>query len=500
MSRSSSPDSAAESGPTSTVLRAENGDVIRADETGLLMRLSDRVLDDIADRLLARGFAPAGLDANAVSGSQGEDPEDYLPEGVDAWSVVREGGWTRFTANMGDKTGTRDYICKSRTDAIIADTPTPLLGILAIGGPRASLAAQRSSHFRHHIVAPGDDIGAVGMFGEEPAQPVDTLHLLREVTHEALVAEALLHDALSRHDALPLYFVRAETDGSTNASALADGLAYDNLEQAAGNLKRCAEALGKRSKLIGVFLDFALEDVLSTPIEYRDAMLGLMDKITRRFAAEGIPDPRFMSFFECGTQDLVDDATLEGQWELSWNNAGHNLVIVAPSYMLALDPEGRLPAQSLALRAAVSAEALTFDQSVGHWYCPTLHLAERDGDTIRVTAQCHGKLVLDADDPFGSGPHFGFSLEGVPDGVDIASVKIAEDDPKSVLITCSAPLTGPDAVLRYASGRPASIEGAYPANCGALRDDFVPRLNHDESAFDLALLRRWALPARLTVT
>ncbi len=33
------------------IIRAENGDVIRYDETGLILRLSDKVVADIAARL-----------------------------------------------------------------------------------------------------------------------------------------------------------------------------------------------------------------------------------------------------------------------------------------------------------------------------------------------------------------------------------------------------------------------------------------------------------------
>ena len=36
---------------TQTIIWAENGDVIVADETGLRMRLSDRVIEDITMRL-----------------------------------------------------------------------------------------------------------------------------------------------------------------------------------------------------------------------------------------------------------------------------------------------------------------------------------------------------------------------------------------------------------------------------------------------------------------
>lgn len=479
------------------LIRAENGDVIRYDETGLVLRLSDRVLEDIAQRLRERGLLSDAI-GNATPEITEED-EIELPDGVDAWSVNRNGPWTRFTANLAGKSGPRGFMCKGTHGAIVADTPTPLLGILAIGGSRAALATDKPCDFPHHIVAPGDDIGAVGLDGLEKAQSISDVHLLRELTHEALVAEVLLNNALAQKDALPLYFTRAETDGSTNANDLAKGVALQNLVQAAQNLKTAAYDLGKRADLLGVFLDFALEDVLSTPIEYRDAMIALMENISRAFAADGIPAPRFLSFFECGTHDIVEDSTLEGQWELAWNNAGHDLIIVAPTYMLALDQDARLQPPALALRSAISAEALSIAHNGERWYCPTLHLAERDGKKIRVTAQCHGKLVLDTEDPFGSGAHFGFALDGVKKDISITDVKIDPKDPKALLITCNKPIEGPAPVLRYASGQKPRKGAGYPANCGALRDEFEPLLHHDETTTDLPLLRRWALPVRLKI-
>lgn len=487
------------SNPMEVLIKAENGDVIRYDETGLVLRLSDRVLEDIAVRLRERGLLNDVSATPDTSDPVLEDEEIELAQGVDAWSVSRNGAWTRFTANLAGKSGPRGFMCKGIHGAIVADTPTPLLGLLAIGGSRASLAYDKVCDFPHHIVAPGDDIGAVGLDGEGQARSTGEVHLLRELSHEALVAEVLLNDALLRRDALPLYFTRAETDGSTNADALANGPAFKNLIQAAQNLKSAAHSLGKRAHILGVFLDFSLEDVLSTPIEYRDAMINLMENISQSFAADGIPAPRFLSFFECGTQEVSEDSTLEGQWELAWNNAGHDLVIVAPSYMLALDQDGRLLDTAQALRPAISAEALSFTQTGARWYCPTLHLAERDGRKIRVTAQCHGKLVLDAADPFGSGAHYGFSLDGVAKDITINSVEIDPKDAKALLISCNKPVEGPAPTLRYASGQSARRDAGYPVNCGALRDEFEPLLNHDETLVDQALLRRWALPARLKI-
>jgi hypothetical protein len=482
------------------LIKAENGDVIRYDDTGLLLRLSDRVLEDIVVRLRERGLLTTEYFSDDSALSPTEDTEHEIPQGIDAWSISQNGAWTRFTANLAGKSGPRGFMCKGSNGAIVADTPTPLFGLFAIGGPRASLACDRTPDFPHHVVSSGDDIGAVGRDGEGDAQPVSDVHLLRELTHEALVAEVLLSHALAHRDALPLFFARAETDGSTNAADLAKGPAFENLTQAARNLKSCATDLGKRANLMGVFLDFALEDVQSTPEAYRDAMIALMENITRSFAQDGIPAPPFYAFFECGTQDIAADSALEGQWELAWNNAGHNLSIVAPTYMLALDANARLNTQQMVLRAAMSAEAIAFVQAGERWFCPTLQLAEHDGALIKVTAKCHGELMLDSADPFSSGKNFGFSLEGVAEGIEIKSVAVDPKDKKSLVVICNRPVTGPNPTLRYASGQAPRLDIGYPANCGALRDKFEAQLHHESLGDDAALLRRWALPARLKIT
>ena len=282
-----------------TLISAENGDVVRYDETGLILRLSDRVLEDIAERLGGIGQNAGSI--QTISNSDKSDDGEYieLPETLDAWSVRQDGEWLKFTANPPGKSGPRGFMSKGPQGTVIADTPTPLLGILAIGGSRASVANTTECDFPFHIVAPGDDIGGVGLDGVERAKELSSVHMLREMSHEALVAQVLLNDALVSRHALPLYYVRGETDGSTSASALAVGMALENLSIAAKNMKAAAADMGKRGEILGVFIDFSLEDVVSAPAEYRDGMIALMENISRNFARDGVPAPRFFSFFEC---------------------------------------------------------------------------------------------------------------------------------------------------------------------------------------------------------
>jgi hypothetical protein len=93
--------------------------------------------------------------------------------------------------------------------------------------------------------------------------------------------------------------------------------------------------------------------------------------------------------------------------------------------------------------------------------------------------------VLDANDPFRAGKTAGFRLTGTK--TTIKSVEIAENDPKAVILRLSSRPDG-DVYVSYAYGAPAGT-GPYPANAGALRDEWTANGLH-----------RWALPARLKVT
>ena len=146
--------------PSGVILRAENGDVIGYDESGLVLRLADRVIADIAARLDLAPVDPAPATPADV-------PE--LPEDLDAWAIRQEGDWVLFQANLPGADSARGYRRHVEGGAILAESRGPLLGILGIGGARAGLASDELSAFPYHIFAPADDIGAVGMGGEGEA-------------------------------------------------------------------------------------------------------------------------------------------------------------------------------------------------------------------------------------------------------------------------------------------------------------------------------------------
>ena len=235
-------------------------------------------------------------------------------------------------------------------------------------------------------------------------------------------------------------------------------------------------------------LDYLLEDVSGDPAAYRDGMIALMERMTQSLARRGLARPVFLSAFECGTQDVTSGYALDGQWDLAWNHADHQLIFSGPSYAFPLDDTGRLTDQGRSAKAAQSAAALLALQDGQHWHCPTIQLAERVGTHIRLICEAMAPLEIDPNDPFGAGPTAGFRLDGVTNGAKIKSVSIDPKDRKTVLVTCTRRPEGPDLHIAYAHGaQPAA--GPYPANRGALRD-----------TWGKADLHRWALPARLRVT
>lgn len=462
------------------IIRAENGDVIRYDETGLVLRLSDKVIADIAARLELKPQVAAPAAPEAL-------PIPDLPEDIDLWAPRRERDWVFFQANMPGADGPRGYRRHVSGGAVIAEARGPLLAVLGIGGARAGLGSPGPARFRWHVLAPADDIGAVGMGGEGEAVETDALEPLRELTVEALIADELLARRRAAQQSLPLVMVRAETDMATTSHDLGAGGAVANLDRAFANLQAAAARLGTRAQVLAVVLDYTLEDLTGDPVAYRDGMIALMERITRGMAKQGLARPIFLTAFDCGTRDVTRGPGLEGQWELSWNHADHRLVFAAPSYAFQIDDTGRLTDAGRAEKARLMTEALLAVHGGGKWLCPTIQLAERAGDDIRLICEAQEALVIDEGDPFGAGETAGFALEGVTNGARITGIEFGRYDTKSLILRCSKRPEG-EVHVTYAHGAGPG-EGPYPANRGALRGDF-----------GAGALRRWALPARLKLT
>ncbi|MGF6860155.1 hypothetical protein ABIE69_000713 [Rhodobacteraceae bacterium MBR-64] len=470
--------------PAGVIISAPNGDVMRYDDTGLVMKLSDRVIKDIAQRLPQQGRTPA---------TRAGAPEAALPADIDAWDLRDEGDWITFHARMPGGHDQRRYRWHRGGGAVIADARGPLRALLGIGGPRAALATPGASTWPHHVLAPGDHIGAVGMAGDGRAEPTDRLLPVPERSHEVLLAETLLDADRAAWRAPSLWYVRAETDAPARAADLATGAAAQNLDVAVASFIAAARRLGKEPLIEAVTLDYALEDILDDATAYRDGMIAVLDMVTQVLARHGLARPVFLAHLDCGTPAITQGAALAGQWELSWNHGDHRLVIPAPGYTLEMDRTGRLTDAGRAQKAAMGAAALLALRAGEPFDCPSLSLAERQGKDLRAVFSAESALVIDARDPFGAGPLAGFSLTGVENGARIDAVTIDPADTKSVILHMTDRPEGRAIALAYAAGADPRETDGFSPNAGAVRDGW-------EQLSVLGPLHRWALPALLPLT
>lgn len=447
-------------GDTGILIRARNGAVIAYDRTGLILTLSDRSVAELRARLgvadRAAPVAEAPVSARIDPGVLGD---------IDAWNVVRAGGWYFFDAMLPPYPHPRRFRRAVTGGDILADAPGPVLAMFSLGGARRAGANPGPSAFPAHIVAPGDDIGAVGLYGIEEAAKVDRFQRLTEQTVDALAAAVLLRRRRAAGRALPMVVTRAESDASASVAELAEGRAMGNLLAALDNAVSVAAAMGQGLRLASLALDFAAEDVVSTPEEYVAGMYRLMARVRDAAEARGLRPPVFL--IRCDETG----ARLAEQHQLALFPAGLEVVFTAPG--TAFDWTDCARPTEEARRAMAEAEAAALDARLdrGDWACPMLLLAEREGARrIRVICSALKPLVL-------QGAAHGFAVEGA----EVTGVEIAADDDRAVVLTLAGDLSAGPVALTY--GRDTR---------GALRDGWA------EDTPD-GVLHRWALPARLEV-
>lgn len=451
------------------LIRAENGDVVTFDETGLTLRLSDRVLADLRQRLALPEAVPA-----------------HLIGDIDAWNLRKEGDWLRFTARIEAGRPPRDY-CKPVTGGdIIADAIGPLQAIFSIGGARRAGFNDGPPGFAYHILAPGDHLGAVGHEGTDEAQPTGALQRLAHSPRDALSAGALLQMRYEAMQSLPLIVARTETDGAMSLDALNGGQAYVNFLSALDSLVLAASALGKRPQVLAVGIDLSLEDTQSDAASRIAALRRLMQQIEADMAARQLYRPIFLITAEAGTQSETHHPAILAHSELGWSHTPHRFAASAPGYMFEQTRFAR-PTNGARIRMAeMDAHAIAALSTRKDWFCPQILLAEHDGKRLRVTCRAMSGLVLE--DRFNAGPACGFALLCDGKAPTITDVAIAPDDPQSLILTLSASLKT-SAYLTYAYGAKGPSPDAFPANRGALRDGWSAASRAGDS------LHRWALPA-----
>lgn len=425
---------------------------------------------------------------------------------VDVWRLRKTADWWHFEARMPEMRGVRGYRMSASGGPIIADSPPMMVGIFELGGPAVGMGSPGGSGFPYHVFSAADDIGPAGMAGLQEAPRGAGLAPFRERTGPALVADTLAHWSFRDRRAIPLFYVRSETGVSGSIAEFGDTLAVQNLAISVANWADAAEAVEVDAALGAVILDIAGDDLTSSAQSYCCGVMKLVDRLGCEVFGYRLvrPVPVF-TLLDSGCQRPLRPEMIAAQWHLSLFHGGHSYCVAAPGYMFARRPDGWLDDTGRLHRAEMIAAAMSHaaapewssPASRGNegWVCPTPLLAEWDGKAVRVSFRAEADLVLDAADPFGAGPGLGFRVLDDHGAVaaEVTAVTVATDDPKALQLELSrAP--APGMTLGYACGAAADPSRRYPANCGAVRDEWAMR------SVDGSVLHRWALPCHLKLT
>lgn len=333
------------------VIAARNGPVIEWDDSGLVMRLSDLVVRDIARR---------------IGGSEGFGIAPDALGDIDAWDVFREGDWLGFQARLAS--GVRRYRRHATGGAILARTGGPVWLLAGLGGARRRVSHLLPLEFPHHVLRTP--------FADEGERALAVHH--RSVGVQALVADRLMAGRFAQGRALRT--VLAEDAGPEGLAGLVAGQG------------RLCDALGQPAQVLAVGIDFD----------------GDYDTALAQMAAAG--PARIVTSFDSGAYWQMAGAGFAAQARLALRAGVHDLTFAAAGYAFAQDALGFLTPDGLQRRAMAEAAAIEARLARQDWFCPTACFAEAEGDRVRVTFKAMSDLVLET--PAFSGDWHGFSVEG----------------------------------------------------------------------------------------
>lgn len=447
--------------PTDVILRARNGDVIAFDETGLILRLSDQVIGDIAGRI----GAEIPVDADVLGG-------------LDAWNVRRRGEWYIFDAKVPEFDHTRAFRRRVSGGDVIAEAPGPVQAVLMLGGPRVSQGYDVPVAYPGHVVAPADDLGGAGGMGTVDTRPPPGFQRMYEATQASALGDAIIARRRAAGRSLPLILARAESDVSAGIDTFSGGAALGALVGTVASLVETAETMGKTAQVAAVVLDYGEEDVTSPPEQVIAGLRRIIAELRDVCHRFGMTEPAIILRAD-GAERLAE------QWALAAFPPDRRVCVPGPCYALETDRFGRLTHHGVRQQAALDALAVETIAMGKRWTCPVPVLAEFGSHpgTINVVFEASEPLVIDPTDPFSAGPGAGFDVMSDTGPQEIKTVSIAGDDPKTVKLTLADPKPVGPLYLSYAHHRPGSVRDSWE---GAFAPDGDP-------------LHRWALPARLAV-
>lgn len=472
------------------LLSAENGPVLAADETGLVMRLSDRVVADIAQRIGAAlpPASPAALPAGDPAGPAPTTLDAAILGDIDAWDVMPDDEWLRFSARLPGAEGPRRYLRHASGPAILAETPGPVLGLFSLSGGRRFNAPSALPEFPYHLanISPQDDEG-------EAQRLFDNLHHSGINVYTACASLRRRHDACR---ALPLFATASALLPPGRFGADTDLTA---LRLSLHRFAALAAARGKPARIAAIAVEIGSDHVADGMDAggFHAAGLSLLDAVNAAAVEAGFAPPRFLLTLDCGgwwgTPASRARIAAEGFGLLALRPGSHEVTIAGATAGLDQDRLGQPTAGAIARQAELESRALEAVMARGEFTAPLLCLAEReDAGVLRAVFKSGAPLVIDPGDPMQAGPAAGFAISGGPAAPDIATVEIHPQDDRAIRITLDGELPA-DREWRLDYAMPHGPGAGRPGWNGALRDEWraVPG--------DGAETCRWAIPASLVI-
>ena len=406
--------------------------------------------------LNADGTVAFGIDVRdgspfpAAGGSGGSAVSFVDPDNQgDAWNSIQtedeHGEVIRYLSRQWRET----WGYEKRGDITLAQTPNPAVGILAFGGGSSAVVRPIADGFPYHVV------------NEALVHPEDG-------QAASAGAAAWLEGEYAARRGLPTVVALTQVVGSTvEADALAGSAPREALKAKVAAAREALALWGKEIFVdrIGLSLLEGAPNTGQATADLHYAAVAASMRAEIADAAGQIPMPVVVVSQSAGTRTDGTSPVILAEGNLDWAHWSLGFVVATPRYPFALQAgaSAALTPQAAMLVSELEALAVAERLAGRDWYGPTMGAqASQAGHVITVPFTSMSALTLR--DP----ANHGFAVDGVINGATVSSVAV---NGKNVLITMSAAPAGA-LTVRYAWGETGDRGDGYPANRGALTDNW----------------------------
>ena len=414
----------------------------------------------IAQAKIAKSSKPTGMASKITDGS-------IRHPGGNAWMVEEREGVIRY---MSDRYNGRVIGFEERSGITLAQTTDVALGHLAFGGVPGS-DRPMPDDFRYHVV--NKTLDGFGRLSSARAMGVAT-NLVKDAHQRGLrtiIATDILKASITMDEAAP------------------DGPLFDKLDD---DLRAATAALLGWDKAL--FVDRVSLRLLTGASDNTQAEAARHYVHIARALQRRIPTvtgqksfPQIVVSQSFGTRNDGVSALALAEGMLDLDNPATGFIVATPTYPFVL-MEGMpatLAPEAQMLVDELEARAVADVQQGNQWHCPSLRYALMRDKEILAEFTATSDLRLE------NGDH-GFRIHT---GQSVITPDVVRIDGTTVTLTCNAFPKDSDLFLTYAWGMTAKGDNSYPANTGALRDQWQAKSLMNPSV----VLYRYALSGRVKI-